>query len=139
MKFIYSKNLIGLLFIISVLYANAGFAQLSQVASGASMYAPPSPNASALLRYANVPVDEHTGIASVILPIDQLSGRQLSVPITLSYHGSGNKVQDVASNVGLGFVLNAGGVITRVMRGLPDESSAGYQVNGKKVYARNPD
>jgi len=113
------------------------FAQLSQVVSGGSIYSPPSPNASALLRYANVPVDEHTGIPSVVLPIDQLSGRQLSVPITLSYHAAGNKVQDVASNVGLGFVLNAGGVVTRVMRGLPDESAQGYQYNGKKVYSSN--
>lgn len=46
------------------------------------------------------PVDEHTGIPSVILPIDQLSGRQLSVPIILSYHAAGNKVQDVARNDG---------------------------------------
>jgi hypothetical protein len=114
-------------------------AQLSQFLSQSSIYSPPSPNAAALLRYANVPVDEHTGIASVVLPIDQLAGRQISVPITLSYHGAGNKVQDIASNVGLGFVLNAGGVVTRVMRGLPDESTAGYQYNGRKVYSHNID
>jgi hypothetical protein len=129
------------LFILWILLicSKVSFAQLSQVVSGASMYSPPSPNASALLRYANVPVDEHTGIASVVLPIDQLSGRQLSVPVTLSYHGSGNKIQDIASNVGLGFVLNAGGVITRVMRGLPDESLHGYQYYGNKVYSNTID
>jgi|GEM_PF-2433253 len=138
MKIIYSKILLFLLFII-IGSSTICFAQLSQVVSAGSIYAPPSPNASALLRYANVPVDEHTGIPSVVLPIDQLSGRSLSVPITLSYHGSGNKVLDIASNVGLGFVLNAGGVITRVMRGLPDESSTGYQYNGKRVYSNTID
>ncbi|WP_428330294.1 DUF5977 domain-containing protein [Mucilaginibacter sp.] len=114
-------------------------AQINQAASSGDIYSPPSPNASALLKYANVPVDEHAGIASVVLPIDKLSGRQLSVPVTLSYHGSGNKVQDLASNVGLGFVLNSGGVITRVMRGLPDESAHGYQYYGTKVSSNSID
>jgi hypothetical protein len=126
-------------FVVSLLCTADCFSQLSQVVSQGDIYSPPSPNASALLRYANVPVDEHTGIASVVLPIDNLSGRQLSLPITLSYHGSGNKVQDVSSNVGLGFVLNAGGLITRVMRGLPDESLQGYQYYGKKVYSNTVD
>ncbi len=111
MKIIYSRKLLNIILSLFFIFSTTshGFAQLSQVASGGSIYAPPSPNASALLRYANVPVDEHTGIPSVVLPIDQLAGKKLSVPITLSYHASGNKVQDVASNVGLGFVLNAGG------------------------------
>ncbi|MDB5008614.1 MAG: hypothetical protein JWP45_3007 [Mucilaginibacter sp.] len=126
------------IFLFSLRITNCS-AQLSQVVSQGDIYAPPSPNASALLRYANTPVDEHTGIASVVLPIDQLSGRKLSVPITLSYHGGGNKVQDVASNVGLGFVLNAGGVITRVMRGLPDESPQGYQYKGYMLNSGNID
>jgi hypothetical protein len=138
MKFSFLKKRLSLIGLI-VCFANICFAQLGQMVNGGSTYSPPSPNASALLKYANVPIDEHTGIASVVLPIDQLAGRQLSAPITLSYHGAGNKVQDIASNVGLGFVLNAGGVITRVMRGLPDESSVGYQYNGKKVYSRNVD
>lgn len=95
------------------------FAQLGQFVNGSSTYSPPSANASALLQYANVPVNEHTGIASVVLPVDQLAGRQINVPITLSYHGSGIKVQDIASNVGLGFVLNAGGVITALCVACP--------------------
>lgn len=135
MKDRYFKGLfvLPLLFILN--YSNDCFAQLSQVVSASGIYSPPSPNAAALLKYANVPIDEHTGIASVVLPVDQLISKQITVPITLSYHGSGIKVQDIASNVGLGFVLNAGGVITRVMRGLPDESNNGYQYYGKKVYA----
>lgn len=133
------KKPLALLIVILSFHISPCYAQLSQAVSSGAIYSPPSPNAAALLRYANVPVDEYTGVPSVVLPIDQLSGRQLSVPITLSYHGSGNKVQDVASNVGLGFVLNAGGVITRVMRGLPDEAAQGYQYTGKKVYSNTID
>ena len=124
---------IAVVFSQVLIAASCSGQQLSQVVSSFSIYSPPSPNAAALLRYANVPVDEHTGIPSVVLPIDQLQGRQLSVPVTLSYHASGNKVQDIASDVGLGFVLNAGGVITRVMRGLPDEQPNGYQYVGKRL------
>ncbi len=50
----------------------------------------------------------------------------MSVPISLSYHASGIKVQQKASSVGLGWSLNAGGAITRVMRGLPDDVKDGY-------------
>ncbi|MFD2872651.1 DUF5977 domain-containing protein [Mucilaginibacter ximonensis] len=132
-------NKTALVFVILFLQHVVCFAQLGQFVNGSSTYSPPSANATALLQYANVPVDEHTGIASVALPIDQLAGRQISVPITLSYHGSGIKVQDIASNVGLGFVLNAGGVITRIMRGLPDEASQGYQYNGKRIYSSSID
>lgn len=98
------KKLVPVFIILFLQQTTPCFAQLGQFVNGSSSYSPPSANATALLQYANVPVDEHTGIASVVLPIDQLSGRQISVPITLSYHGSGIKVQDIASNVGLGFV-----------------------------------
>jgi hypothetical protein len=139
MRKFYTMRTLGLMACLFFFCKINAVAQLNQAASAGDIYSPPSPNASALLRYANVPVDEHSGIASVVLPVDKLSGRQLSVPITLSYHGSGNKVQDLASNVGLGFVLNSGGVITRVMRGLPDESLHGYQYYGTKVSSNTID
>jgi len=89
-------------------------------------YLPPSPNASALLRYVNFPVNTYSGIPEIEIPIAELPGRRLKVPVTASYHASGNKVQDIASWIGLGFSLNAGGVITRIVRGLPDEDVNGY-------------
>lgn len=89
-------------------------------------YSPPSPNASSLLEYANVPVNLYTGTPEINLPITELETRAGSIPISISYHASGIKVQDVASWVGLGWSLNAGGVVTRVVKGLPDESANGY-------------
>jgi YD repeat-containing protein len=51
----------------------------------------------------------------------------LSLPVSLSYHASGVRVNEYASWVGLGWSLNAGGVITRVMRGRPDDDpTVGY-------------
>jgi hypothetical protein len=43
------------------------------------------------------------------------------LPISLSYHAGGVKVGEVASWVGLNWSLNAGGIITRSVMGIPDE------------------
>jgi hypothetical protein len=86
---------------------------------------PPSPNAAALGKYGDIPVTYSTGIPSISIPLIDLKGKSLSLPIGLSYHASGVKVDEVASNVGLGWALNAGGVITRTVMGLPDEQSWG--------------
>ncbi|GGA92009.1 hypothetical protein GCM10011511_14260 [Puia dinghuensis] len=42
--------------------------------------------------------------------------------MSLSYNTGGSKVADMASWVGLGFSLNAGGCISRTVYGLPDEN-----------------
>src|SRR5688572_15419939 len=82
---------------------------------------PPSPNASSLGKFGDVPVGLYTGTPSIGVPIFDINGRELSVPIALSYHAGGIKVEEVASNVGLGWSLQAGGMISRTMRGEPDE------------------
>lgn len=87
---------------------------------------PPSPNAAALLKYASVPVNLHSGLVDVSVPLFSVKGRRADIPVSISYHGGGIKVQDVASSVGLGFVLSAGGTISRIIRGLPDEDPQGY-------------
>lgn len=101
----------------------------ARLAWGQGNPVPPSPNASALLEYANVPVNYYNGLPSIDVPLYDLPGRQLSVSISLSYHASGIKVQDVASSYGLGWNLNAGGAITRVVRGLPDHWINGFGNN----------
>jgi RHS repeat-associated protein len=87
---------------------------------------PPSPNASSLGKYGEIPVGTYTGTPQIGLPIGEAKGKQLSVPVSLSYHASGIKVDDIASQVGLGWSLNAGGVITRTIKGQPDESTWGF-------------
>lgn len=88
---------------------------------------PPSPNASALGKYTDWPVSLYTGIPSVNLPIYDLQGRSITIPIAINYHAGGNKVGEIASWVGLGWSLNAGGIISRSVKGLPDETiNSGY-------------
>ncbi len=90
---------------------------------------PPSPTAAGLARYGDIPVSNHTGTPNINIPIYEVKTRDLSLPISLSYHASGIKVADLASWVGLGWSLNAGGVITRTIQSLPDEG-AGTLGNG---------
>jgi hypothetical protein len=83
----------------------------------------PSPTAAALGKYGDIPVAQHTGVPNISIPLYTIQSGELQMPISLSYHSSGVKVEEEASWVGLGWSLNAGGVITRTMRGLPDEVS----------------
>jgi len=87
---------------------------------------PPSPDASALGKYGSIPVNLSTGIPSVTIPMYTIKAHGLDIPISLDYHAGGVKVEEMASWVGLGWSLNAGGVITRSVVGLPDEASGGY-------------
>ena len=84
-------------------------------------FTPQSPTTAAFTRYGDIPVDISTGVPAVNIPIYNLNSHGINVPISLSYHASGIKVQDVAGPAGLGWTLNAGGVITRTVLGQPDE------------------
>jgi YD repeat-containing protein len=84
-----------------------------------------SPNASSLGKYVDFPVNMHTGVPEVSIPIYTVKEGPLELPISLSYHAAGLKVQELASWVGAGWTLNAGGVVSRTVRGLPDDE-VGY-------------
>jgi YD repeat-containing protein len=94
---------------------------------------PPSPNSAALGKFGEVPVDKSTGIPSISVPILDLNECGIDLNISLDYHAGGIRVQDEASWVGLGWSLNAGGVITRTMRGLPDDHHNGFLETAEKV------
>lgn len=83
-----------------------------------------SPNSASLGKYVDIPVNYHTGIPNISIPIYNLSVGQLSLPIGLNYHAGGLRVDESASWVGAGWSLNAGGVITRVVKDKPDERKA---------------
>lgn len=82
---------------------------------------PASPTAQTFMRYGEIPVDYSTGVPSIEIPIFTVEGRQLKVPISISYHASGVKVNDIASEVGLAWALNAGGLVSRTINGRRDE------------------
>lgn len=82
---------------------------------------PPSPQAAQFMRYGEIPVGHTTGVPKIDLPIYTLSTGWMDIPISLSYHASGFRVSEIASSVGLGWVLNAGGwFISRSIEVVPD-------------------
>ncbi len=91
-----------------------------------SIKIPNSPEASAFIKYGDIPVNLYTGSPTISVPIYQIQGKQLSVPITMSYDASGIKVNQLASWVGLGWNLNYGGVVTRQVNGLADQGQGTY-------------
>lgn len=91
---------------------------------------PPAPNSAALAEYADIPISKYTGIPNISIPLYTIETGGFQLPISISYHASGIKVAQEASSVGLGWALNAGGVITREVRGIDDFDNH----TGKKGY-----
>ena len=81
-----------------------------------------SPTTASLGKYADIPVSYHTGLPQISVPVYTVKEGPLTLPISLSYHAGGVKVMEPAGWCGIGWSLNAGGVITRTVRGIPDEA-----------------
>lgn len=81
----------------------------------------PSPQAASFNIYGDIPVSMHTGVPEISIPLFTIQEAGLSHSVSLNYHSSGIKVDQVASWVGLGWNLSAGGVITREIRGISDD------------------
>ncbi|OEK05798.1 RHS repeat domain-containing protein [Roseivirga misakiensis] len=89
---------------------------------------PPSPEAASIVGYGNTGVNFYTGSPSLSIPIHTASSKGYSLPVSLSYSGFGGiKVEQIAPWVGLGWSLNAGGVVSRTVRGRADDLGGGYQ------------
>ncbi|MFT3980776.1 MAG: DUF5977 domain-containing protein [Ferruginibacter sp.] len=82
---------------------------------------PPAPNAASIIKYGEAQINKNTGAPSVNVPLFTIKGSRLATNVSISYSSTGLKVDEIASRVGMGWNINAGGVVTRVVRGQPDE------------------
>ncbi|WP_378187901.1 hypothetical protein ACE939_05750 [Aquimarina sp. W85] len=87
---------------------------------------PAAPGISTLSKFVDVPVGHFTGVPQISIPITSVTQGEISFPINLNYHASGIRVDEIASPVGLGWSLNAGGLVSRSVRGIPDDDISGY-------------
>ncbi|WP_454881513.1 hypothetical protein [Sphingobacterium detergens] len=86
-----------------------------------------SPDIGTLSKFIDIPVSHYTGVPDVNIPIHTVRlGKYLALPITLRYHMSGIKVDELASSVGLGWNLDAGGAIIHSIYGLNDGQQNGW-------------
>lgn len=82
---------------------------------------PPSPESASLFKFQDYPVSHATGLPQISVPLYEVKSGSLSLPISVSYHSSGRKVYDETGAVGLGWSLQAGGMISRTVYGKPDD------------------
>ena len=118
MKYILRRTyLLLLLLTLSLIGSGQDLTQISKT------IIPPSPTAYELGKYGLFPISMYTGSVNFTIPIYEMKSRHLDVPISLSYYSNGVKVDQMPTQVGIGWSLNAGGVITRNIRGNSDEKS----------------
>ncbi len=72
----------------------------------------------------------YTGIVSTTIPLYRAEIDGLHLDLSLNYLSRGIQVEEVASSVGLGWTLNAGGVITRAVKGEPDDFNKAHAPGG---------
>lgn len=87
---------------------------------------PPSPEISSLGKYLDIPVNLSTGVPSISIPLLNLKGKPVNIPVGLNYHASGIRVNETASRNGLGWSVSTGGMISVSTRGIPDDELEGY-------------
>ncbi len=77
-------------------------------------YHPVSPEASQFLRYTEMPVSEYNGIPNISIPLYNIEEDGMTIPLNLTYHAGGIKVNQEASWVGLGWDLSIGSIVQEI-------------------------
>ncbi|MBR1872343.1 MAG: hypothetical protein IJ795_03945, partial [Bacteroidales bacterium] len=95
-------------------------------------YLPPEPQSTGMLQYGGQQPALYTGAVSAEIPVYVYTDPDFTIPISLTYSYSGYMPGIPANYVGLGWSLNAGGCISRRVRGVKDECDLG-NVLGYKV------
>ncbi len=79
-----------------------------------------SPEVAAMVRNITYPVNYSTGVPDITIPIYEVKCGELTLPITLSYHASGVKLNEPSNWVGQSWSLNAEPIISRNINGRID-------------------
>ena len=117
-----SKTIIFLLILLARLICSSGqeaFPELDRLVL-------PSPQAASLGQFGLEETGLYTGTPYIIIPLYTISGKKITLPISLHYQASGIRVDEIAGWTGLGWILSAGGSISRTVVGLPDDHTSGY-------------
>ena len=94
---------------------------------------PQSPEVAAFSKVSSN-ISMYTGTPNISIPIYTFQGKEISVPVSLSYDASGIKVEQQSTTIGLGWNINAGGIVTRNVHGFVDDYIRQGQVGYKRIY-----
>jgi hypothetical protein len=120
--------------IVTIVNCNTAFSQEeNQIIKENLSIQPPSPEAAALGKYVDFPQVPSSGVQPISIPLYELRSGRLKLPISLSFHASGNLVGQDSTWAGLGWSLNAGGVIVREVKDVPDD----YKMRDWNIFTGN--
>ncbi|GAO42031.1 DUF5977 domain-containing protein [Flavihumibacter petaseus] len=100
----------------------------------------PSPDVAQLTRFTDFGLDYKTGTPTVGIPLYEIKAGMINMPISINYNSNGRKVFDESGAIAIGWTLNAGGSISRVINGSPDSKympstfKTEWMVNNKDDY-----
>ena len=130
-------------FVMGLLAARSYAQDVPNSQNAASM----SPNTQKQGELGSVPVNIFTGIPNISVPIYTYAGPSngLSTSISIDYFAGGAHVAESPTSVGLGWSLSAGGLVSRTVRGMPDDEPMNgflysaalptdFRSNGSKYY-----
>ncbi len=84
---------------------------------------PPAPTVSQFFQFKDYPVDYFHGVPEISFTLYTLKYGSMSVPVTLSYHGGGIRVEHKHGNAGLGWIVSYGAQISHTLVGAPDDAN----------------
>lgn len=79
-----------------------------------------TPENAQIMRYIDFPESNFIGKVDISIPLYEIEFGEITIPIKLIYNTKGNRVSDIATNVGLGWNLEAGGKIVVKVNDKPD-------------------
>lgn len=121
------NKILCLIFLIAIINVNASGQQIPNLMNAV----PLSPDAGIASNLNSADADIFRGIPQIGIPIFSYSNitNSLSLNITIGYNAGGVLLSSSPSILGAGWYLNAGGIVTRIVRGQPDEGGE-YLSNG---------
>jgi RHS repeat-associated protein len=97
---------------------------------------PPAPTVASLMHFEEVSVDLYSGQPSIGIPLGQVPiSDKLTYSIGIQYNTQAVRIDERSGWLGTGFSMATGGVISRTVRGIPDENNS--QLLGRGVLHTN--
>ncbi len=125
------KLLVFTFFCTTITYSQVS-PQIPEISVDLPKIIPPSPSVASLMTFEEIPVDYYSGQPSINIPIFQKSvSSNLPLSLALNYATTNVRVDERSSWVGIGWSLEAGGVVSRTVQDYPDEiNTKDYPISG---------
>lgn len=94
----------------------------------------PSVETFSIAQYGKLEPSLYTGTMSYSLPLYVYEDPDFTIPISLDYSFNGYKPSVHSGTVGYGWALNCGGIITREVKGMPDDAAMDAETNTAGYY-----